>query len=172
MNTVTKYMVSRILTKVDWNNSTLLEGQLGDSVRELKESDGGEITTSGSSTFVRSLLDLKFLDELNLRICRVIVGRGKRLAEGNARPASSGTDQIHRLRQWGQPPALSAMPLERSRMFEQLDFVSRPSGDAARDVLIVLAFIFRSHHLGRLRKPCEHPALRVQNLSDGWLRKY
>ena len=80
MNTVTKYMVSRILTKVDWNNSTLLEGQLGDSVRELKESDGGEITTSGSSTFVRSLLDLKFLDELNLRICRVIVGRGKRLA--------------------------------------------------------------------------------------------
>jgi len=108
MNTVTKYMVSRILTKVDWNNSTLLEGQLGDSVRELKESDGGEITTSGSSTFVRSLLDLKFLDELNLRICRVIVGRGKRLAEGNARPASSGTDQIHRLRQWGRPPALSA----------------------------------------------------------------
>jgi hypothetical protein len=53
------------------------------------------------------------------------------------------------------------LPLERSRMFEQLDFVSRPSGDAARDVLIVLAFIFRSHHLGRLRKPCEHPALRV-----------
>ncbi len=38
---------------VDRNNSTLLEGQLGDSVRELKESDGGEITTSGSSTFVR-----------------------------------------------------------------------------------------------------------------------
>jgi hypothetical protein len=47
-------------------------------------------------------------------------------------------------------------------MFEQLGFVSQPSSDAARDVLIVLAFIFRSHHLGRLRKQCEHPALRVQ----------
>jgi dihydrofolate reductase len=66
MNSVTKYMASRTLTKVDWNNSTLLEGELGDSVRELKESDGGEITTSGSSALVRSLLDLKLLDELNL----------------------------------------------------------------------------------------------------------
>ena len=47
------------------------------------ESDGGEITTSGSSTLVRSLLDLKLLDELNPLNCRVIVGRGKRLAVGN-----------------------------------------------------------------------------------------
>jgi dihydrofolate reductase len=43
-------------------------------VRELKESDGGEITTSGSSTLVRSLLNLKRLDELNLLVYRVIVG--------------------------------------------------------------------------------------------------
>ena len=78
MNTVTKYMVSRTLTKVDWNNSTLLEGELAVSVPELKESDGGEITTSGSSTLVRSLLDLKRLDELDLLAYRVIVGRGKR----------------------------------------------------------------------------------------------
>jgi dihydrofolate reductase len=61
----------------------LLEGELADPVRELKESDGGEITTSGSSTLVRPLLDLKLLDELNLVVYRVIVGRGKRLAEGN-----------------------------------------------------------------------------------------
>jgi dihydrofolate reductase len=58
----------------------LLEGELADSVRELKELACGEITTSGSSTLVRSLLDLKLLDELNLLMCRVIVGRGKRLA--------------------------------------------------------------------------------------------
>jgi len=44
---------------------------------------GGEITTSGSSTFVRSLLNLKLLNEVNLLVHRVIVGRGKRLAEGN-----------------------------------------------------------------------------------------
>ena len=44
-------------------------------MRELRESDGGEITTSGSSTLV------KLLDEVNLLVHRVIVGRGKRLAE-------------------------------------------------------------------------------------------
>jgi dihydrofolate reductase len=81
MNNMKKYVVSRTLTKVDWNNSTLLEGELADSVRELKESDGGEIAMSGSSTLVWSLLDLKLLDELNLLVYPVIVGRGKRLAE-------------------------------------------------------------------------------------------
>jgi len=50
----------------------LLEGALADSVRELKESGGGDIS-SGSSTLVRSLLDLKLLDELNLLIYRVIL---------------------------------------------------------------------------------------------------
>jgi dihydrofolate reductase len=83
MNNVKKYVVSRTLTKVGWNNSTLLEGELADSVRELKESAGGEIAMSGSSTLVRLLLDLKLLDELNLLVYPVIVGRGKRLAEGD-----------------------------------------------------------------------------------------
>jgi dihydrofolate reductase len=70
------------LTKADWNNSTLLEGDVADSVRELKESGNGEIAMSGSSTLVRSLLELKLLDELNLLVYPVIVGHGKRLAEG------------------------------------------------------------------------------------------
>jgi dihydrofolate reductase len=83
MNNVKKYVVSRTLTKVDWNNSTLLEGELADSVRELKASDGGEIAMSGSSTLVRSLLNLRLLDELNFLVYPVIVGRGKRLAEGD-----------------------------------------------------------------------------------------
>jgi dihydrofolate reductase len=83
MNNVKKYVVSRTLTKVDWNNSTLLEGDVADSVRELKESGNGEIAMSGSSTLVRSLLQLKLLDELNLLVYPVIVGRGKRLAEGD-----------------------------------------------------------------------------------------
>ena len=83
MNNVQKYVVSRTLTKVDWNNSALVEGELADSVRELKESAGGEIAMSGSSTLVRSLLYLKLLDELNLLVHPVIVGRGKRHAEGD-----------------------------------------------------------------------------------------
>jgi dihydrofolate reductase len=83
MNNVKKYVVSRTLSQVDWNNSTLLKGDVADSVRELKESGDGEIAMSGSSTLVRSLLELKLLDELNLLVYPVIVGRGKRLAEGD-----------------------------------------------------------------------------------------
>ena len=83
MNNVKKYVVSRTLTKADWNNSTLLKGDVADSVRELKESGDGAIAMSGSSTLVRSLLELKLLDELNLLVYPVIVGRGKRLAEGD-----------------------------------------------------------------------------------------
>jgi len=82
MNKVKKYVVSRTLSHVDWNNSTLLEGDVADSVRELKESGNGEIAMSGSPTLVRSLLELKLLDELNLLVYPVIVGAGKRLAEG------------------------------------------------------------------------------------------
>ena len=83
MNNVKKYVVSRTLRKVDWNNSTLLEGEVADSVRELKESGNGEIAMSGSSTLIRSLLELKLLDELNLLVYPVIVGHGKRLAESD-----------------------------------------------------------------------------------------
>ena len=66
MNNIKKYVVSSTLTKVDWNNSSLLERQVADSVRELKESGNGEIAMSGSPISVRSLLQLKLLDELNL----------------------------------------------------------------------------------------------------------
>ena len=83
MNNVKKYVVSRTLSQVDWNNSTLLEGDVADSVRQLKESGDGEIAMSGSSMLVRSLLELKLLEELNLLVYPVIVGRGKRLAEGD-----------------------------------------------------------------------------------------
>lgn len=76
-------MVSRTLTKVDWNNSTLLEGELVDSAARAQGLRRGEIAMSGSSSLVRSLLNLRLLDELNLFVYLVIVGRGTRLAEGD-----------------------------------------------------------------------------------------
>jgi len=62
----------------------------------------------------------------------VIVGRVKRLAEGVG--GSSGTDQIHRLRQWGHPPALPVCLLSDLACSSQLDFVYQPSRDVAADV--------------------------------------
>jgi dihydrofolate reductase len=82
MNGIRKYVVSSTLTSVDWNNSTLLEGEVADSVAALKATEGGDIMTSGSPMLVRSLLDLGLVDELRLLVYPIVRGHGKRLGEG------------------------------------------------------------------------------------------
>ena len=79
MNNVRKYVLSSTLTEVGWNNSTLLTGDPAEAVRTLKASPGGDIMTSGSPTAVRWLLSEGLVDELNLLLYPVVVGRGKRL---------------------------------------------------------------------------------------------
>jgi hypothetical protein len=81
----------------------------------------------------------------------VIVGRGKRLAEGDG--GSSGTDQIHRLRQRGHPTALPACLLSDLACSSQLDFVYQPSRDVAADVeyytgALDAEFVFAAERFG------------------------
>ena len=83
MNGVQKYVVSTTLEEpLEWNNSTLIEGDLKDEIAELKAGEGGDIGISGSGTLVRSLLRSDLLDELNILLHPVVVGEGKRLFEG------------------------------------------------------------------------------------------
>ncbi|WP_439383108.1 dihydrofolate reductase family protein [Amycolatopsis lexingtonensis] len=88
MNSVRKYVLSSTLTEVTWNNSTLLTGDPVEAVRALKAEPGGSIMTSGSTTAVRWLLAEGLVDELNLLLYPIVVGRGKRLfpAEGPSFP--------------------------------------------------------------------------------------
>jgi dihydrofolate reductase len=79
MNNSRKYVASTTLKSVEWNNSTLLEGDLADSIAALKAEDGGDIGMSGSPTLVRSLLALGLLDELHLIVYPIVVGNGKKL---------------------------------------------------------------------------------------------
>ncbi len=79
MNNQTKYVVSTTLDKVDWKNSTLLKGDLTEAITDLKNQPGKDISLVGSGTLVQSLLQLELVDELNLLICPVILGVGKRL---------------------------------------------------------------------------------------------
>lgn len=79
MNNTAKYVASTTLKSVEWENSTLLEGDLADSVAALKAADGGDIGMSGSPTLVRSLLALGLLDELHLLVYPIVVGTGKHL---------------------------------------------------------------------------------------------
>ena len=79
INNTPKYVVSTTLDSVDWQNSTLLKGDLAEEIARLKAQPGKTITVTGSPTLVRSLLQQDLLDELTLMIHPVVAGKGKRL---------------------------------------------------------------------------------------------
>ena len=79
MNNTPKFVVSRTLTSVEWQNSTLLEGDVGVAISALKQEDGKNIMVNGSATLIRSLLRDNLLDELRLFVHPVVVGSGERL---------------------------------------------------------------------------------------------
>ncbi|GAB3148582.1 dihydrofolate reductase family protein [Microbispora hainanensis] len=81
-NSAPKYVVSSTLEKADWNNTSVVNGDVAARLRELKEQiQGGDLQMSGSATTVRWLLANGLLDELNLLVHPIVVGRGQRLFE-------------------------------------------------------------------------------------------
>jgi dihydrofolate reductase len=86
MNNTPKYVVSNTLEgELEWQNSTLLKGDLAGELTKLKQEPGKDITISGSATLVRSLLREGLLDELRLMVHPVVVGEGRRLFENGDR---------------------------------------------------------------------------------------
>jgi dihydrofolate reductase len=81
MNAYRKYVVSTTLEQADWANSSLIKGNLVGEITRLKQQPGKDIGMSGSGTLVQSLLRHNLIDELNLLIYPVVLGRGKRLFE-------------------------------------------------------------------------------------------
>ncbi|MFE5191900.1 dihydrofolate reductase family protein [Streptomyces sp. NPDC056628] len=88
MNRMDKYVASRTLTSVDWQNSRLLQGDVVDAVRELKASDGGDIAVVGSGDLAQTLMRHGLVDEYRLTIHPVIIGTGKRLFADGAIPTA------------------------------------------------------------------------------------
>jgi dihydrofolate reductase len=83
MNNTPKIVVSNTLDSVDeWQNSTLLKGNVAEELTKLKQQPGKNIGMTGSGTLVRSLLRDGLLDELRLLVHPIVVGSGKRLFEG------------------------------------------------------------------------------------------
>ena len=78
-NTMPKYVVSSTLSEPEWNNSTVLNGDVAEEVRKLKEERDGDIVVHGSAQLVRALLDQDLVDELRLMVFPVVLGSGKRL---------------------------------------------------------------------------------------------
>jgi dihydrofolate reductase len=79
LNTRPKYVASRTLKDVSWNNASLLQDDVADAVAELKSQDGGEIQVHGSSELVQTLIEHDLVDELRLWMFPVALGTGKRL---------------------------------------------------------------------------------------------
>ncbi|RPJ23604.1 MAG: dihydrofolate reductase [Planctomycetaceae bacterium] len=81
INNVRKYVVSTTLDRVEWNNASLIRGNLAREVDRLKQQPGKNIGVAGSPTLVRTMLQEGLLDQLSLLIHPVIVGSGERLFE-------------------------------------------------------------------------------------------
>ena len=87
MNNSPKYVASRTLEgPLEWNNSTLIKGNLVEEIARLKRQPGKNIGITGSVTLVQSLLEQDLLDELGLMIHPVVMGSGKRLFEEGGDP--------------------------------------------------------------------------------------
>jgi dihydrofolate reductase len=78
-NSMPKYVVSSTLKDPEWNNSTVLEGDVVEAVSKLRQEQDGVILVAGSAQLVQTLLDNDLVDELRLMVFPVVLGSGKRL---------------------------------------------------------------------------------------------
>jgi dihydrofolate reductase len=78
-NTMPKYVVSSTLENPEWNNTTVLRGDVVDEVEALKGRYEGDIVVHGSPQLAQTLIEHDLVDALHLMVYPVIVGAGKRL---------------------------------------------------------------------------------------------
>jgi dihydrofolate reductase len=79
LNNARKYVASRTLQSVDWQNSTLLKGDVGQAVAKLKEESGPEIQVMGSANLTQTLLKHDLIDQFGIWVFPLVLGSGKRL---------------------------------------------------------------------------------------------
>jgi dihydrofolate reductase len=78
-NNMPKYVVSSTLEDPEWNNSTVLKGDLTDEVAKLKQEVDGDIYVHGSARLVQALVENDLVDELRLMVFPVVLGTGRRI---------------------------------------------------------------------------------------------
>jgi class 3 adenylate cyclase/dihydrofolate reductase len=84
INALPKYVVSKSLKELAWENSTLISGDVPEEVRKLKNEPGGDILISGSADLVDTLMDHGLIDEYRIAVYPVVLGSGKRLFRSKA----------------------------------------------------------------------------------------
>jgi dihydrofolate reductase len=84
-NGMPKYVVSSTLQNPEWNNSTVIAGDIAAEISKLRERCSGEIVVNGSAQLVQFLIEHDLVDELRLMIFPVVLGSGKRLFAAGAK---------------------------------------------------------------------------------------
>jgi dihydrofolate reductase len=78
-NAMPKYVVSSTLEKPEWNNSTVLKGDVAEEVAKLTQEQDGDVVVHGSARLVQTLVEHDLVDELRLMVYPLVLGSGKRL---------------------------------------------------------------------------------------------
>lgn len=136
LNRARKYVASRTLDTLAWNNSVLLRGDVAAEVARLKREPGGELQVTGSGELIQTLLRHDLIDEFRLWVFPLVLGRGKRLFGDGTIPGtltltdtimSSTGVAIHLYRRAGRPnygsfqlPEPSTEEIERRRRIDAL----------------------------------------------------
>jgi dihydrofolate reductase len=95
MNNTRKYVASTTLKSPEWNNTTVIEGDVAEAVARLKQEDGKDIMVNGSGALVRTLMRDQLVDELRLFVHPVVVGSGIRLFDDESDPVELALTDSH-----------------------------------------------------------------------------
>lgn len=82
MNGLPKVVFSRTLDDAPWNNTRLVKGDLAAEVRKMKEGPGGDLVILGSGSIVSQLTAARLIDEYQLVVNPLVLGRGRTMFEG------------------------------------------------------------------------------------------
>jgi dihydrofolate reductase len=74
LNNATKHVASTTLDELRWENSRLIEGDVADDIRAIKEEDGPELQVHGSANLIQTLLEHGLVDEFRLKIFPLVLG--------------------------------------------------------------------------------------------------
>jgi dihydrofolate reductase len=88
LNAAKKHVASRTLTALQWNNSSLVHGDVVSAITALKAQPGPDLQTIGSGNLIRTLQAASLVDEYNVWTFPAVLGRGKRLFSEAAKPAA------------------------------------------------------------------------------------
>ena len=88
LNAAKKHVASRTLKSLQWNNSSVLGGEIVSAISALKVQPGHDLQIIGSGNLIQTLLAASLIDEYNVWMYPAVLGRGKRLFENGAEPCA------------------------------------------------------------------------------------